>query len=206
MRAGRHMSLIFAALLTALTVSGQGQALAAGKPTTRLLAMAACPGWKVIKDDPKTTKLMAESCEQDIAAAVPALSKSFGIAKGNVTTRLNTEADYQGVTEAFIKNVLARANKEANAGFDLDAFRYEAFWDEDLGCMRMNLVSRRDQEISLAGREFYFARDEELHIEDSHKYTREEFAEIAAAGGFSVAKVFTDPRNLFSVQILTAGC
>jgi dimethylhistidine N-methyltransferase len=112
--------------------------------------------------------------------------------------------DNQGVTEAFIKNVLARANKEANAGFDLDAFRYEAFWDEDRGCMRMNLVSRRDQEVSLAGRDFYFARDEELHIEDSHKYTCEEFAEIATAGGFSVAKVFADPRKLFSVQILTA--
>ncbi len=43
MRAGRHMTLILAALL-ALTVAGQGQALAVGKPTTRLLAMAACPG------------------------------------------------------------------------------------------------------------------------------------------------------------------
>jgi len=113
--------------------------------------------------------------------------------------------DNQGVTEAFIKNVLARANKEASADFDLDAFRYEARWDEEVSCMRMNLVSRRDQEVSLAGRDFYFARDEELHIEDSHKYSCEEFAGMATAGGFSVAQVFTDPRKLFSVQILSAG-
>jgi uncharacterized SAM-dependent methyltransferase len=114
--------------------------------------------------------------------------------------------DSQGITEAFIKNVLTRANREASTDFDVEAFRYEGRWDEDNGCMRMNLVSRRDQEVHIAGRDFYFARDEELHIEDSHKYAPEEFAEIACAGGFSVAQVLTDPRNLFSVQILSAGC
>jgi L-histidine N-alpha-methyltransferase len=114
--------------------------------------------------------------------------------------------DHQGVTEAFIKNVLARANREASTDFDIEAFRYEGRWDEGDGRMRMNLVSRRDQEVHIAGRDFYFARDEELHVEDSHKYAPEEFAELACAGGFSVAQVFTDPRNLFSVQILSAGC
>lgn len=114
--------------------------------------------------------------------------------------------DEQGVTEAFIKNVLTRANREAEADFDPEAFRYDARWDEDKGCVCMNLISRRDQEAHIAGREFYFARDEELHIEDSHKYSREDFDEIACAGGFSVAQVITDPRQLFSVQILSAGC
>jgi L-histidine N-alpha-methyltransferase len=102
--------------------------------------------------------------------------------------------------------VLARANREASTDFDIEAFRYEGRWDEGDGRMRMNLVSRRDQEVHIAGRDFYFARDEELHVEDSHKYAPEEFAELACAGGFSVAQVFTDPRNLFSVQILSAGC
>jgi dimethylhistidine N-methyltransferase len=113
--------------------------------------------------------------------------------------------DSQGVTAAFILNVLAHANREANADFDCEAFRYEGRWDEDDGCVRMNLISRRDQEVHIAGRDFYFARDEELHVEDSHKYAPEEFAEIAAGGGFSVAQVFTDPRKLFSVNILSAG-
>jgi hypothetical protein len=102
MRTPHHLPATLATLFAfALTLAGHGQAFAVGKPTTRLLAMAACPGWKVIDDDPKTTKLMAESCEKDIATAVPALSKSFGIAKDNVTTKLNAEADYQGVTEAL---------------------------------------------------------------------------------------------------------
>jgi dimethylhistidine N-methyltransferase len=114
--------------------------------------------------------------------------------------------DDQGVTAAFIQNVLARANREADADFDVSAFVYDARYDPDDGCVHMHLISRRDQEVHIAGRDFYFARDEALHVEDSHKYAPEEFAEIACNGGFSVAQVFTDPRKLFSVQILTAGC
>jgi L-histidine N-alpha-methyltransferase len=114
--------------------------------------------------------------------------------------------DEQGVTAAFIQNVLIRANREVDADFDVNAFRYEGRYEPDDGRVRMNLVSRRDQEVDIAGRKFYFARDEALHIEDSHKYAPQEFAEIACAGGFSVAQVFTDPRKLFSVQILSAGC
>jgi len=114
--------------------------------------------------------------------------------------------DSQGVTAAFIKNVLARANRELEADFDIEAFHYEGRYDEEDGCVHMNLISRRDQEAHIGALEFYFARDEELHVEDSHKYAPEEFAEIACAGGLSVAQVFTDPRKLFSVQILSAGC
>jgi hypothetical protein len=95
------------AALAALAVMSHGPATAAPaastKPTTHLLAMAACPDWKVIPDDPKTTKLMAESCEKDIDTMVPALSKSMGIDKANVTTRLNAEADHRGVTAAIIE-------------------------------------------------------------------------------------------------------
>jgi dimethylhistidine N-methyltransferase len=114
--------------------------------------------------------------------------------------------DSQGVTAAFIKNVLARANREADADFDLDAFHYDGRYDEDEGCVRMHLVSYRDHDVRVGALEYYVARDEALHIEDSHKYAPEEFCEVANAGGFSVAHVFTDPRKLFSVQILSAGC
>ena len=114
--------------------------------------------------------------------------------------------DSQRVTAAFIQNVLARANREVEADFDVENFRYEGRYDQDEGCVHMLLVSRRDQEVHIAGRDFYFARDEELNIESAHKYTREEFAALACAGGFSVAQVFADPRNLYSVQILSAGC
>jgi len=113
--------------------------------------------------------------------------------------------DEQGLTAQFIKNVLAHANANADADFDLDEFDYEAEYDPEIGAVRMHLVARSDQEVTIAGRAFYFARDERLHVEDSHKYSPEDFAEIAHAAGFSVARVYTDPRNLFSVQILRAA-
>jgi L-histidine Nalpha-methyltransferase len=72
--------------------------------------------------------------------------------------------------------------------------------------VRMDLISRRDQDVHVGALDFHFARDEALHIENSHKYAPEDFAEIACLGGWSVAQVFTDPRKLFSIQILHAGC
>lgn len=113
--------------------------------------------------------------------------------------------DSQGVTAAFIQNVLTRANRECEADFDINGFHYEARYDEDDGCVRMDLISRRDQDVRIGALDFHFARDEALHIEDSHKYSLEDFAELAGAAGFSVAHVRTDPRNLFSVQILSAA-
>lgn len=113
--------------------------------------------------------------------------------------------DAQGLTAAFITNVLARANREIDADFDCDAFDYEARYDAEAGAVRMHLVSRSDQEVHIAGRAFYFARDERLHIEDSHKYEPREFAAVAEAAGFAAQQCFTDPRRLFSVQVLAAA-
>src|SRR5690606_18323878 len=55
--------------------------------------------------------------------------------------------DEQGVTAAFIQNVLARANRECDADFDLHGFRYEGRYDVDEGRVNMQLVSRRDQAV-----------------------------------------------------------
>jgi dimethylhistidine N-methyltransferase len=113
--------------------------------------------------------------------------------------------DAQGVTARFISNILARANRELDADFDLGAFEYEARYDAESGAVRMHLVSRIDQEAHIAGRAFYFARDERLHVEDSHKYDPEEFAAIAECAGFAVRESFKDTRGLFSVQVLAAA-
>lgn len=103
-------SAAFHAVILSLLVCGATGTVAAAQQS-HLLAIAACPPWKAIKDDPKSTKLMAESCEKDIATIVPALRQSFGIAEGNVTTRLNVEADAAGVTQA-ITSLAKRAKRE----------------------------------------------------------------------------------------------
>lgn len=113
--------------------------------------------------------------------------------------------DAQGVTAQFIANILARANRELGADFDLDAFEYEAECDENEGAVRMYMTSRADQEVHIAGRAFYFARDERLHVEDSRKYAPQEFAAMAQCAGFDVVTRHMDRHNLFSIQVLSAG-
>jgi dimethylhistidine N-methyltransferase len=112
--------------------------------------------------------------------------------------------DSAGVTAQFNLNLLARLNRELGANFDLGAFRHHAVWDDARGRIEMRLVSQRAQRVSLGGRQFQFAAGEILVTEYSHKYSLEGFRALAEANGFSVARVWTDPERLFSVQLLEA--
>lgn len=113
--------------------------------------------------------------------------------------------DAAGVTAEFNLNLLVRLNRELSADFDLDGYRHEAMWDEAAERIEMRLVSTRAQTVRLAGRTFEFAPGEVLVTEYSHKYTLEGFRALAEANGFAVARVWTDPEKLFSVQLLDAA-
>lgn len=110
--------------------------------------------------------------------------------------------DAQGVTAAFSLNILARANRELDADFDLSAFRHEARYDDVLGRIRIHLRSERAQKVRIAGRVFDFASGERLHVEDSWKYDIEGFQRLARGAGYRVGQVWTDVDDLFSVHLL----
>jgi dimethylhistidine N-methyltransferase len=112
--------------------------------------------------------------------------------------------DAPGVTRDFNRNLLVRMNRELGADFDPDAFRHRAVWNEDAGRVEMHLESTRDQTVTIRGDAFAFRQGETIWTESSYKYTREGFANLAAAAGFTVDDVWTDPREWFSVQYLTA--
>jgi hypothetical protein len=109
MRAIRSAAVALGATLI-MTIALAHSAIAASK-TTHLLAMAACPTWKVIDGDDKTTKLMADSCKVDVDTIVAALRKSLAVSDANITTRLNAEADGPGVTKALTE-LAGRAKPE----------------------------------------------------------------------------------------------
>ncbi len=111
--------------------------------------------------------------------------------------------DAAGVTEAFIKNVLARANRELGGDFDLDRFRYDARWNAAAGRVEMHLTSARGQTARAAGEVFRFEPGERIHVENSHKYGVEEFSSLARSAGFSRRAVYTDADRLFSVHVLS---
>lgn len=113
--------------------------------------------------------------------------------------------DSQGVTAAFNLNLLRRINNELGADFVLDDFRHHAAYNEKEGRIEMYLVSQCSQKVKINGNNIAFAEGEQILTEYSHKYELDSFAEMAAAAGFKVQQVWTDPQQLFSVQYLQAS-
>lgn len=110
--------------------------------------------------------------------------------------------DAAGVTAAFTLNVLRRANRELDADFNLEAFRHQARYSTESGAVEINLVSLKDQSVRISRNVFNFVEGEALHIENSHKYGLEEFADLARQAGFEWHSAWTDPKGLFSVHYL----
>ncbi len=112
--------------------------------------------------------------------------------------------DAQGVTAEFNLNLLARANRELGADFELSAFRHHAYYNARAGRIEMHLVSQRAQRARVRGREFSFHADETIHTENSYKYSVAEFQALAGGAGFAPVQCWMDPEQLFAVHYLTA--
>lgn len=110
--------------------------------------------------------------------------------------------DAQGVTAAFSLNLLARANRELGADFDLGQYRHEARYHADTGRVAIHLRSLAEQPVSVGGQRFTLAAGETIHIEDSWKYSLDGFRDLAAQAGFAPIKVWTDAGGLFSVHLM----
>ncbi len=110
--------------------------------------------------------------------------------------------DAEGVTRDFELNVLKRLNREFGADFELDGFAYESLYNLEEQRVEMYLTSERRQQVSLDSETIPLEAGERILIEFSYKYTRERFAELAEDAGFSVERIWTDPREWFSVQYL----
>lgn len=110
--------------------------------------------------------------------------------------------DAQGVTSAFIRNLLARANRELDGDFDLRAFDHRAWWNAREGRVEIHLCARRRQLVTVAGRLFTFTSGELVHVEHCYKYGLEQFRWLARLGGFLPAAAWTGGDGLFSMHLL----
>jgi dimethylhistidine N-methyltransferase len=107
--------------------------------------------------------------------------------------------DRAGVTAQFNLNLLARANRELGADFDLDQWRHRAIYNSDAGRIEMYLSSESDQFVHLAEQSFHFRRAEKIVTEFSYKYSPEEFSALAGKAEFEFAQMWTDDARLFGV-------
>lgn len=110
--------------------------------------------------------------------------------------------DTAGVTAAFNLNLLARANRELGANFDLGQFAHYAFYQPAQQRIEMHLMSRRAQQVRLCGHAFEFAEGDTLHTENSHKFSVAGFRALAEQAGYTPRAVWVDPQRLFSVHWL----
>lgn len=106
-------------------------------------------------------------------------------------------ADAAGVTAAFNKNLLARINRELGADFDLAQWHHEARFNPVEQRMESYLVSAVAQQVSIAGRRFAFAAGDDIHTENSHKYTLADFEAMAAEAGLKLQQYWMDAKGWF---------
>ena len=109
--------------------------------------------------------------------------------------------DAKGVTAEFILGMLRRMKAELGADIDMDDWRFDSFWNPDLGRIEMWVRALRPTEIALNGERWTFAADDGIHISNSHKYSIEESAILARASGYRQVEAYTDADNLFSLQL-----
>jgi len=110
--------------------------------------------------------------------------------------------DAAGVTSEFTLNLLRRLNRDVGSDFDLDAFAHRARYLADEGRIVTTLESLRDQVVTVDGRVFAFAAGEEMHVEQSQKYTDARFEALAAEAGLHVVERWNDGRDWFGLRLL----
>jgi uncharacterized SAM-dependent methyltransferase len=69
----------------------------------------------------------------------------------------------------------------------------------------MYLESLEAQQVRIGVSSFDFAAGERIHTENSHKYTIPQFRDLAARGGWTAQRVWTDKDKLFSLHELTVA-
>jgi len=111
--------------------------------------------------------------------------------------------DAQGVTAAFNLNLLARANRELGAGFQLDGFEHQAIWNAEQSRMEMHLAAIRGQTVRIGDRTFEFKAGETIHTESSRKFTRDSVSALAVAAGWTVAAFETSPQPSVALALLS---
>ncbi len=109
--------------------------------------------------------------------------------------------DAKGITAQFNMNLLQRINKELNADINLENFLHYPVYNPLLQQAESYLISKTEQDISIAGNYFHFDAWEPIMTEISRKYTPYKIKELACFSGFTVLDNFFDVNNDFCCSL-----
>ena len=109
--------------------------------------------------------------------------------------------DSSGVTEQFVRNGLAAANRDLGADFVQERFVFDAFWDPEREWMDIGFNAVEAHTVHIAELEFEFvlAEGERLRVEVSSKFRREGIEAELANAGLRLTNWWTDPAARFAV-------
>jgi L-histidine Nalpha-methyltransferase len=112
--------------------------------------------------------------------------------------------DPLGVTAAFNLNLLARTNRELEAGFVLNQFEHVARFNSETQSVEMHLRSLRKQSVVIRKADLTVSLEEgeTIWTENSHKYSLEELARMAETAGFDCAAQWIDHEWPFAESLL----
>lgn len=113
--------------------------------------------------------------------------------------------DAEGVTAEFNLNLLRRINAELRGTIPVEDFRHKAIWNDRMSRVEMHLEAIRDLRFTVEDRTFSFKAGDTIHTENSHKYGVRDARLLLAAGGWSVAKEWTDPEDQFALILVQAA-
>ena len=107
--------------------------------------------------------------------------------------------DAEGITAEFNYNVLDRLARELDAAFERNRFEFRADWDEEAGAIVSRLWAKVAHHVEFGGKNVSFAEGESIRMEESHKYSPEEFEQLAATSGLGLERFWSDDAGDFAV-------
>ena len=120
----------------------------------------------------------------------------------DIPTLISAYDDKKGVTAKFNKNILRRINIELGGDINLNFYKHLAIYNKPKKRIEMRLKSKRNNNIRINGSKYFIKKNEEIHTENSHKYTIRSFKNLANEAGWKINKTWVDKKKLFSVHCL----
>ena len=120
----------------------------------------------------------------------------------DIPTLISAYNDKKGVTAKFNKNILQRINTELGGNIKLNSYKHLAIYNKSKKRIEMRLRSKKKNYIKINGSKYLIKKNEEIHTENSHKYTIKSFKNLANEAGWKIKKTWVDGKKLFSVHCL----
>jgi dimethylhistidine N-methyltransferase len=112
--------------------------------------------------------------------------------------------DAQGVTAAFNRNLLVRANRDLGMDFEPEAFDHLALWNPEHSRMEMHLRAMRPMTVRLGKLSFRFVAGETVHTESSRKFDQASVTALARAAGWGLEAFEVGPDPAVGLALLVA--